>query len=46
VNAQGRVSERGRGFSASLQRAMLEEEGIAFGDSGRIDLSVFGWDEI
>lgn len=46
VNAQGRVSERGRGFSASLQRAMLEEEGIAFGDSGRIDLSIFGWDEI
>lgn len=46
VNSQGRVSERGRDLGVSLQRTMLEEEGVVFSDSGRIDLTISGWDEI
>lgn len=44
VNARGAVSER-RGGSAfeTIQRTLLEAEGIAFDDRGRIDLERFGW---
>jgi methylated-DNA-protein-cysteine methyltransferase-like protein len=28
---------------AAVQRALLEGEGIAIGDSGRIDLTIYGW---
>ena len=41
VNAQGRCSLRER---AALQRALLEAEGVAFGQDERIDLARFGWD--
>ena len=41
VNAQGRISAHG---GKDLQRQRLEAEGIAFDDSDRIDLEVFGWD--
>lgn len=41
VNAQGRVSPRP---GADSQQALLEEEGIVFGTSGRIDLRLYGWD--
>jgi methylated-DNA-protein-cysteine methyltransferase-like protein len=43
VNSQGRISGPTRGHRASEQRAMLEEEGIAFDDNGRIDLATYGW---
>ena len=43
INSQGRISGQPRGQRASEQRAMLEEEGIAFDDSGRIDLARYGW---
>jgi methylated-DNA-protein-cysteine methyltransferase-like protein len=43
VNAQGRISGPPHGQRASEQRAMLEEEGIAFDDTGRIDLAKYGW---
>lgn len=43
INAQGRISGPSAGYRASEQRAMLEEEGIAFDDSGRIDLARYGW---
>jgi methylated-DNA-protein-cysteine methyltransferase-like protein len=46
VNAQGGISARGRDLSTQVQRALLEEEGIAFGAYDRIDLSVYGWDGI
>ncbi len=44
VNASGRPSLRGGG--EALQRSLLEEEGVVFGPSGAIDLSVYGWDGI
>ena len=44
VNSSGRPS-LGTG-GAALQRSLLEEEGVIFGPSGRIDLTVYGWDEI
>lgn len=43
INAQGRVSPRAApGFDA-IQRRLLEREGIAFGDDGRIDLERHRW---
>mgnify|MGYP005860698997 CR=1 FL=1 len=43
VNARGEVSLR-PGGGAELQRALLEEEGVAFGAGGRIDLARHGWE--
>ena len=44
VNAQGRVSPRGDGSGAeALQRAMLRREGVRFGASDAIPLTVFRW---
>ncbi len=43
VNAQGRVSPRSAPGFDSLQRALLEREGVRFDASGRIDLARFGW---
>ncbi len=42
VNAQGRPS-LGEG-GASVQRQLLEAEGIEFRDDGSIDLRRFGWE--
>jgi methylated-DNA-protein-cysteine methyltransferase related protein len=45
INAQGTVSRRsGLGVEEGYQRHLLEEEGVVFGDTGRIDLERFGWD--
>ena len=41
INSQGRISLQGPG--AALQRALLEDEGIAF-CQGRIDLDTYTWD--
>ena len=46
VNSQGRISRRGADAGDSVQMAMLEDEGVIFGASERIDLSRFGWDGI
>ena len=43
INAQGRVSTSCLTHSADLQRAMLEEEGIAFDQDGYIDLHAYRW---
>ena len=43
VNAQGRISPRGLDGAHDLQRLLLEDEGVAFDNQGRIDLSRFGW---
>lgn len=43
VNAQGRVSSHGIG--STVQRMMLEEEGIVFDSNARIDLSIYRWEE-
>ncbi len=42
VNASGRISERPGGGELE-QRRLLEKEGVAFSDTGRIDLKSFGW---
>jgi methylated-DNA-protein-cysteine methyltransferase related protein len=45
INAQGTVSRRsGLGVEEGYQRHLLEEEGVVFSDSGRIDLERFRWD--
>ena len=45
INAGGRISSRGGiGWEEGYQRHLLEEEGVVFNESGRIDLERFGWD--
>ncbi|HEY0511380.1 MAG TPA: MGMT family protein [Thermoanaerobaculia bacterium] len=45
VNAQGAISPRGGlGWEEGYQRHLLEEEGVVFSKSGKIDLDRFGWD--
>jgi methylated-DNA-protein-cysteine methyltransferase related protein len=43
INSQGRISAHGDGIGSSLQRQMLEDEGVVFSLSGRVDLNQFGW---
>jgi methylated-DNA-protein-cysteine methyltransferase-like protein len=43
VNAQGRISDRPRPDAVTEQRILLEDEGVVFTTSGRIDLKKFGW---
>jgi methylated-DNA-protein-cysteine methyltransferase related protein len=45
VNAQGKISDRGDGVFAGLQRQMLESEGIEFDDDSKLNLSVHQWRE-
>jgi len=42
VNAAGRISPRGPGLGAEIQRQMLEAEGVAFRLDGSIDLGRYG----
>ncbi|MFL6259157.1 MAG: MGMT family protein [Thermoanaerobaculia bacterium] len=46
VNAQGTISPRSDsiGWTEGYQRHLLEEEGVVFSKSGRIDLDRFLWD--
>ena len=44
INSQGRVSTSCLTHSADLQRAMLEEEGIAFDERGFVDLALYRWE--
>jgi methylated-DNA-protein-cysteine methyltransferase-like protein len=43
VNARGEISQRGIGEGEEIQRALLEDEGVAFRIDGRIDMQVYGW---
>jgi len=43
VNAQGRISPRAASESVSVQRAVLEAEGVRFDLTGRIDLRRQAW---
>lgn len=44
VNARGEISARAGGSAFErLQRTLLEAEGVAFDDRGRIDLDRYGW---
>jgi methylated-DNA-protein-cysteine methyltransferase-like protein len=41
LNSQGRSSLRG--YEGDQQRTRLEDEGVEFDRSGRVDFEVFGW---
>jgi methylated-DNA-protein-cysteine methyltransferase related protein len=43
INAKGQVSARANPFRESIQRELLENEGVEFDDSGRIDLDRYRW---
>ena len=43
VNARGEISLRAGSDNDRLQRILLEEEGVRFARSGRIDLERFRW---
>ncbi|MCA9562600.1 MAG: methylated-DNA--[protein]-cysteine S-methyltransferase [Myxococcales bacterium] len=43
INAQGEISFKGDLVRATRQRALLEEEGIAFDEAERVNLDRFGW---
>lgn len=43
INSKGQISFKGDVFRASLQRKLLEEEGIVFENEEKIDLRVYGW---
>jgi methylated-DNA-protein-cysteine methyltransferase-like protein len=43
INSQGRISGHPASPRAREQRALLEDEGIVFDESGRIDLEEYGW---
>ena len=43
VNRNGEITSPRIHHIAALQRRLLEEEGVAFTDSGRIDMRVHAW---
>jgi methylated-DNA-protein-cysteine methyltransferase-like protein len=45
INSRGRISPSPGGHRAAQQRAMLEDEGIIFDETGRIDLQRYQWRE-
>lgn len=44
VNAKGEISARTGGDSHELQRLLLESEGVAFDERGRMDLECYRWE--
>jgi methylated-DNA-protein-cysteine methyltransferase-like protein len=45
ISARGAVSPRLSRPVADLQRALLEDEGVEFGEDGCVDWNRFGWEE-
>ena len=43
INRQGKISPRGAGMGAQLQRELLLQEGVEFSDADRISFRRFGW---
>ena len=43
VNVRGGISIPRSGHARTLQRVLLEEDGIPFGDRGRVDMRAHGW---
>ncbi len=43
INSQGKISPHGAGYGSMAQRKILEEEGIVFDASGKVDLQKYGW---
>jgi methylated-DNA-protein-cysteine methyltransferase-like protein len=44
INSQGRISGEPSGLRAHEQKALLQDEGITFDESGRLDLQKYGWE--
>jgi len=42
INSQGKVSPR-PGFGPTVQRKLLEQEGVVFDEHERVDLKRYGW---
>ena len=43
INAQGKISPRGVGFGAQIQKELLLREGVEFSQADRISFRRFGW---
>ncbi|OAI43109.1 hypothetical protein AYO38_02750 [bacterium SCGC AG-212-C10] len=43
INAGGRISLKGRGQQADIQRQILEREGVPFNEDGRTELARYRW---
>jgi methylated-DNA-protein-cysteine methyltransferase-like protein len=43
INAQGKISPRGDGGGAELQRVRLEEEGVGFNSDGKVNFKLVRW---
>ena len=43
INAKGEISRRGRSGNEDVQQRLLEEEGIAFDEKGRVSFDHYGW---
>ncbi len=43
INARGEISLQGHDGADQLQRQLLEQEGVAFGADGRVDLERYRW---
>jgi methylated-DNA-protein-cysteine methyltransferase-like protein len=43
INAKGKISVHGDGVGNAMQRAILEEEGVLFDETDRVDFEKFGW---
>ena len=44
INSQGRISGEPTALRAHEQKALLEDEGVLFDASGRVDLQEYGWE--
>lgn len=45
INGRGEITIPRSAHAAGLQRALLEDEGVAFDHRGRVDMARFGWPE-
>jgi methylated-DNA-protein-cysteine methyltransferase-like protein len=43
INSQGKISLR-KGEGPSLQRGLLEQEGVRFDEHSRVDFSIYRWE--
>ena len=43
INHQGKISPRSSGSGGTIQRQLLEAEGIHFDRNGRVDMNKYGW---
>ncbi len=45
INSKGEISARKGGSADNRQRVLLQQEGVIFDKSGRVDFDRFGWIE-